>query len=569
MRNYVFFLFVLSSLIFFPSCSCKQRVDFAVDDGILYGFSKKSAAGIIPLAKTDTAAFSFETPAPIPANSSFELTYTARGPFTGAITLHIESAGNAPETTGWELPLDVSLITGQHPDSIRFAAPVNAPNIQKFTISVTREGKVPKEEADSFLEIKAARVRKRWFGFSWEETAEEKIAAVTPFVWRDSTQTEHESWIINPPESFRSSGQSELSAAALYDTAIKTGREDTITVEPGEIFFEWTAPHKKGNFLSIPSGMFPPNPYPIRVSVSSRMGTVKLEASPQRAFPLVPIPADPGIVLAYREGEWRDNRYEVFQWSGFPSLLIFDTVNYQAQDRLFKRLAFFVEKAEYRGRLVPDQELEGQHGWNAHDYRAEDLAAFFDRAETTRFPLLQEEQELRDILFANGILTREKNGAIRAGSGAVISLSRESSDALRAQFMAHEGFHGLFFIDEGFRAFTKNRYDALAPVARNFIRSFFDYQHYDITDSYLVLNEFQAYVLQQAAHQSYWYFGGNLAARLEASPWRRAMLPKKDESSGTWPDIGKAFQTEANAFSAYVQERWGFSAGRNWRVKVR
>jgi hypothetical protein len=42
------------------------------------------------------------------------------------------------------------------------------------------------------------------------------------------------------------------------------------------------------------------------------------------------------------------------------------------------------------------------------------------------------------------------------------------------------------------------------------------------------------------------------AARLEASPWHRAILPKKDEASATYPEIAAAFQTEATAFSAYM-----------------
>ncbi|MDR0706367.1 MAG: hypothetical protein LBF60_00640, partial [Treponema sp.] len=436
MRNKIFFLFIVFSLACFSSCSFKRRVSFAVDAGNLYGYSKKSAAGIIPLAKEGKTKFSFEEPASVPSNSSLELVYAVHGQFKGEILFHIEGA----EAVDWELPLDASLITEQKPDSIRFAAPVNAASIQKFTVSVSRQGKASKEEADSFLEIKALRIKKRWFGFSWKSSSEGKTFLATPFVWQDDTKTGNESWFIDPPEAFRIKGNIELSAASFYDSSdSRTGGEDTITVEPGGIFFEWTGPHQQGNSLYVPPGMFPSNPYPLRASVSSRMGTVRLEASPERTFPLAPIPADPGIILAYRQGEWRDSRYEVFQWQGFPSLLIFDTANYRVQDNLFRRLAFFVEKAGYRGRLVPDQELEGQHGWNAHDYRAEDLAAFFERAETTHFPLLKEELELKEILFANGILKWETNEKIRAGSGAIISLSRDSSDVLRKQFMAHEG----------------------------------------------------------------------------------------------------------------------------------
>jgi hypothetical protein len=302
--------------------------------------------------------------------------------------------------------------------------------------------------------------------------------------------------------------------------------------------------------------------------VNPQLGTLRLAAAPTRVFPLEPVPADPGLVLTYQEGDWRDKRYEVFRWEGFPSVLIFDTANYAVQDKLFRRLAFFVEKEGYRGQLLTDQELAGQHGWNAHDYRAEDLARFFAAVAESNFQISAEEKELKDILVANGIL-KEDAAKIRAGEGALISISRESSEYLRRQFMAHEGFQGIFFIDEDFYAFSKKRYEQLSATAKNFIRSFFDYQHYDIKDEYLVINEFQAHVLQQAVSQAGWYFGGNLAARIEASPWRRAILPKKDEASATWPEIAAAFKTEAQVFSDYVEKRWGLEAGRTWRLVLK
>ena len=51
------------------------------------------------------------------------------------------------------------------------------------------------------------------------------------------------------------------------------------------------------------------------------------------------------------------------------------------QDDLLKRMAFFTEKEGFRGRLAADEEIKDLHGFNAHDYRAETLAAFFDLAE--------------------------------------------------------------------------------------------------------------------------------------------------------------------------------------------
>ncbi|MDR0524714.1 MAG: hypothetical protein LBG90_02445 [Spirochaetaceae bacterium] len=278
-----------------------------------------------------------------------------------------------------------------------------------------------------------------------------------------------------------------------------------------------------------------------------------------------PITADPKTVLQYPQERWRDARYELFRWADFPSILIFDTASYEIQDRLFKRLAFFVEKAGFRGRLALNEEIADQHGWNAHDYRPEDMSAFFEKARQTRFTLNWEEGELADILLTAGILRQSEAGEFLPGTGAMVSISRESPDYLRSRFMVHEGFHGIFFIDEEFRTFSRRRFDNFPSLGKRFILSFFDYQHYDVKDSYLVVNEFMAHLLQQSVSQAGEYFGKTLASRIDASSWRRAILPPKDEATGSWPDLAKAFQTEAAAFSEYVNRRWGFTAGRVWK----
>jgi hypothetical protein len=273
--------------------------------------------------------------------------------------------------------------------------------------------------------------------------------------------------------------------------------------------------------------------------------------------------------------KWRNARYEVFQWDIFPEILIFDTANYAVQDRLFKRLAFFVEKAGYRGRLAQDAEIADLHGWNAHDYRAADLAAFFEAARKSNFPLLLEEHELESILLTNGILRRNSAFEIVPGVGAIISLSRESDRvdrSLRPRFMAHEGFHGIYFIDEDFRNFSRQRWETFPTPAKRFLLSFFDFQAYDTKNFDLVVNEFMAHVLQQSISQAAWYFGEYQPNRMiTASPWRRSFLPEKEEVTQDgrrhWPEIAAAFTAEAEAFSRYVSQRWGFSAGRVWRSR--
>jgi hypothetical protein len=248
-------------------------------------------------------------------------------------------------------------------------------------------------------------------------------------------------------------------------------------------------------------------------------------------------------------------------------LLIFDTADYAVQNRLFKRLAFFVEKAGFRGRLAHDAAIAELHGWNAHDYRAEDLARFFQAARELNFPLLAEERELERILLRAGII-KEVNSAIQAGEGGIISISRESPDYLRYRFMAHEGFHGLFFIDEDFRAFTRGRWQQLPSEAKRFLVSFCGFQQYDAADEYLLVNELMAHILQQSVSGASRYFGQTLPAQLEDS-WRKAHLPAKDEVSNSWPTLATAFTREAEAFSAYVNNRWGLAAGRVHLITVR
>ena len=297
-----------------------------------------------------------------------------------------------------------------------------------------------------------------------------------------------------------------------------------------------------------------------------------LVAVQARVFPLEPIPSDPGKVLSATADSWRDKRYEVYRWDRFPEILIFDTADYVIQDRLLKRLAFFVEKAGFRGRLAGDSEIAELHGWNAHDYRAEDLAAFFEAARKSNFPLLVEERELESQLLTTGIIRRNAASEIIPGRGAIISVSRESDKtdrSLRPRFMAHEGFHGLYFIDEDFRNFCRRRWELFPAHAKKFLISFFEFQAYDTKDPGLVINEFMAHLLQQPVSKIGWYFGEYQPNRMIAvSPRRASSLPEKEEVTADgrryWPELASAFTAEAEAFSRYVNQRWGLAAGRVW-----
>ncbi len=180
-----------------------------------------------------------------------------------------------------------------------------------------------------------------------------------------------------------------------------------------------------------------------------------------------------------------EDDFVFYRWSDFPGILIFDTADYHIQSLLFKRLAFFVEKRGFSGRILENESLENLHGWNAHDYRAEDLADFYNTAEDRQIVLNSYEIELRGILIEEGILALEDNTVVPR-SGGLLSVSRESTPYLRELFLAHEGYHGIFFASPEFEKFAMDLYKNIDPQAENFWKIFLAWKGYDIYNDYLI-----------------------------------------------------------------------------------
>jgi hypothetical protein len=257
------------------------------------------------------------------------------------------------------------------------------------------------------------------------------------------------------------------------------------------------------------------------------------------------------------QAAWRRADREIFRWDRFPSVLIFDTASYAVQDRYFRRLAFFVEKQGYRGKLWTDAELGSMHSFNAHDYRAESLAAFFSLAEATRFDLNPEETELRALLLKEGVIVRS-GAAFVAGSGAVLSLSRESTGYLRFLFMTHEGFHGIYFVDPEYRAKVKEVYDSMDPRAIGFLQTYFtvvDSLGYDVNDEYLMENEFMGYLMQQSVDRVAPYFTGNISERYRRYGGKASLADYVADTDAA------EFVRAARELESYAFSRWGITAG--------
>ncbi len=230
--------------------------------------------------------------------------------------------------------------------------------------------------------------------------------------------------------------------------------------------------------------------------VQARESPTPAGDSGRSADVLAPALASLPQVLANSPSEWRKPPYELYRWNRFPSVLIFDTISYTFQDRMFARLAFFVEKKGFRGRLLTNADLEGRHAWNAHDYGAQALAAFFNAARASSFPLNPEEWDLLAIALREGVLA-ESGGRLSPVEGGVLSISRASDVIQRRLLLGHESFHGVFFSSAWYRTYCFHLWDGLAPDDRAFFVSFLDSLSYDSSDRYLAVNEFQAYLMQQ------------------------------------------------------------------------
>lgn len=268
-----------------------------------------------------------------------------------------------------------------------------------------------------------------------------------------------------------------------------------------------------------------------------------------------PIPIDMGGVVRYDTKQWRNDDFELFVWNLIPEILIIDTSSYSVQSAFFKRLAFFVEKFGAAGSLLPDEAIENRHGWNAHDYRAEDLARFFEKAQAELFPLGDAELLLRDILVNRGIIAEER-GSWKPLGGGVITLSQESDERLRRLFMAHEGYHGIYFADASYRDVSADAWRTLSENEKRFWREFLRLRDYNIYDEYLVINEFQAY-LMQIAHRDLdpYYWDYSVPALVEAVPRTEPIV---EELKRLHPDT---FHRSAVVLEAYLIEAHGFRAG--------
>jgi hypothetical protein len=260
-------------------------------------------------------------------------------------------------------------------------------------------------------------------------------------------------------------------------------------------------------------------------------------------------------ILSIPVSSWRNETFEIYSWSSFPNILVWDCLDYDVQNRFFTRLSYFVEKKGYKGTLMTNEQLRGKHGWNAHDYRPSDLALFFNSARESSFELNPEEILMRTILIEQGILKEQDDETLVPGAGAIISIARESSSMLRQRFLTHEASHGIYFTSAEYRTFVKELWESLEEDERVMWRFFLGWYGYDPENEDLMINEFQAYLLQQSAYNASDYFGVRMRNLLATYPDQRRYLER-----GIGPN-SQSFQVWAEQIENWIQEKWSLEAG--------
>ena len=316
---------------------------------------------------------------------------------------------------------------------------------------------------------------------------------------------------------------------------------------------------RAGSPLAIPRLSIDATSGAIGALVESEAGIASVLVEPGRGAPL-------SDLYAFLAAPAPAGDYSLYRWDILPETLVIDFRDYATQDRYFKRLAFFAEKPGFRGRLAGDAEIAPLHGWNAHDYSPQTLAAFYEGARTQAFPLNQDELAFGDMLVRRGVLTRASDGRIGAGRGAIVSVSRESSAALRRIFIDHESSHALFFQDADYRSLAEGLWSSLDPASLRFWMVHFGWRRYDTSDRYLMYNEMQAYLVQQPVSSVKAYYESVLAqlvaAKLDQS--RPGTTARLQADAPIAIDLA---QRHAERLDAYLRDHWGIYAGRFGRTR--
>lgn len=184
-----------------------------------------------------------------------------------------------------------------------------------------------------------------------------------------------------------------------------------------------------------------------------------------------------------------------------PDIVVIDFPDLLAQGLMLDRVAALVEKAGLpRDRVLDDVALNEaitrcgdtvESYYYGHDYQAADLARFFALAAADHVQLNSQELWLKRLLMQLGWFSPGATGAIITLPAAVSPVTQE----MRAVILHHEISHGAFYTDPAYEGYAIAFWNSLSSAEQADFTGFLGREQYDTTNTNLMLNETQAYLV--------------------------------------------------------------------------
>ncbi len=228
-----------------------------------------------------------------------------------------------------------------------------------------------------------------------------------------------------------------------------------------------------------------------------------LPGPPPAASVQTDVPALPLATEAELAAETPDTLM-LHRFAANPRILVFDFPSLQQQGLMFNRIAALAEKSGApHDRLLSDAALAAalrQGGdttetyYYGHDYGSDTIARFFRLADAEHVALNGDEETLRGIAAAQGMLAGD------AGQ-AVITMPRlhadgQVDDVFRRTILHHELAHGEYFTNPAYAAYVGNFYrNVMDGRERAAFSRMLGSQGYDTAIEDLMANETQAYLV--------------------------------------------------------------------------
>lgn len=192
---------------------------------------------------------------------------------------------------------------------------------------------------------------------------------------------------------------------------------------------------------------------------------------------------------------------KVSRFSLDPAIVVIDFPDLNIQGLMLDRVAALVEKAHLpRDKVLDDVALHEaiydcgdtiESYYYGHDYKAADLARFFTLAAQDGVQLNNQELWLKRLIKQLGWLTPGANGAIITLPAATPPITKE----MRAVILHHELSHGAFYTFPPYAAYSETFWNSLTNADRTAFKNFLGSEGYDTTNTNLMLNETQAYLI--------------------------------------------------------------------------